>query len=64
MYTLEDVELFSRDLSNARSQGDGQHGTDQITHYYSSHPNYNRWSVIPRGANFEDRLKEPVIQTL
>ena len=33
-------------------------------HYYASHPDYNRWSVIPRGANFEDRLKEPVVRNL
>jgi putative glutathione S-transferase len=34
------------------------------THYYSSHPDHKRWSVIPRGANFEDRLKEPSVRNL
>jgi putative glutathione S-transferase len=28
-------------------------------HYYTSHPDLNRWSIIPRGNNFEERLKEP-----
>jgi len=28
------------------------------THYYTSHPNYNRWSVIPRGNNFVGLLQE------
>lgn len=29
------------------------------THYFTSHPNYNRWSIIPKGADFEAKLKEP-----
>lgn len=29
------------------------------THYYASHPMLNRWSVIPRGADFEKLLQEP-----
>ena len=28
-------------------------------HYYASHPNLNRWSIVPRGSNFESLLKEP-----
>jgi putative glutathione S-transferase len=32
---------------------------DQIKlHYYSSHPNLNRYSILPKGANFEEKLKE------
>lgn len=27
-------------------------------HYYTSHPALNKWSIIPRGANFEDLLKQ------
>ena len=33
---------------------------DQIkTHYYASHPDFNRWSVIPRGPNFMKLLEQP-----
>jgi putative glutathione S-transferase len=28
-------------------------------HYYTSHPTYNHFSVVPAGANFLERLKEP-----
>jgi putative glutathione S-transferase len=27
-------------------------------HYYASHPDLNRYSIMPKGANFEDKLKE------
>ena len=29
-------------------------------HYYTSHPSLNRWSIIPRGVDFEALLKQPV----
>lgn len=33
---------------------------DQIkTHYYCSHPDYNRFSIIPKGPNFEAMLLDP-----
>jgi len=28
-------------------------------HYYSSHPDLNKWSVVPRGADFIKLLEEP-----
>ena len=28
-------------------------------HYYTSHPDLNRWSIIPRGDDFEGKLKQP-----
>ncbi|KAL7527360.1 hypothetical protein ACHAWF_002149 [Thalassiosira exigua] len=28
-------------------------------HYYCSHPDYNRWSIVPRGPDFEKLLQEP-----
>jgi len=28
-------------------------------HYYTSHPNLNYYSIVPRGANFEELLKQP-----
>lgn len=32
---------------------------DQIKmHYFASHPNLNRWSIIPKGSNFVKRLEE------
>jgi putative glutathione S-transferase len=32
---------------------------DQIKlHYYASHPDLNKWSIVPKGANFEEKLKE------
>jgi putative glutathione S-transferase len=32
---------------------------DQIKlHYYASHPDLNRYSIMPKGANFEEKLKE------
>ena len=27
-------------------------------HYYTSHPNLNKWSIIPRGPDFESLLKQ------
>ena len=27
-------------------------------HYYCSHPNLNKWSIIPRGRDFIQLLKE------
>eukprot|EP00542_Grammatophora_oceanica_P006377 CAMPEP_0194055804 /NCGR_PEP_ID=MMETSP0009_2-20130614/57953_1 /TAXON_ID=210454 /ORGANISM="Grammatophora oceanica, Strain CCMP 410" /LENGTH=347 /DNA_ID=CAMNT_0038704859 /DNA_START=137 /DNA_END=1180 /DNA_ORIENTATION=- len=33
---------------------------DQIkTHYYTSHPTLNHWSIIPKGADFVKLLNEP-----
>ncbi len=33
---------------------------DQIKmHYFASHPNLNRWSIIPKGSNFVKQLEEP-----
>ena len=33
---------------------------DQIkAHYYASHPDLNRWSIIPRGSGFVDLLEKP-----
>lgn len=33
---------------------------DQIKqHYYCSHPDLNRFSIVPRGTDFESTLKEP-----
>ena len=33
---------------------------DQIKmHYFASHPNLNRWSIIPKGPNFIKTLEEP-----
>jgi putative glutathione S-transferase len=30
---------------------------DQIKlHYFASHPDLNHWSIIPKGANFEEKL--------
>lgn len=44
-------------------QTEGVKGTvnmDQIKlHYYCSHPNLNRWSIVPKGNNFEAKLAEP-----
>jgi glutathionyl-hydroquinone reductase len=32
---------------------------DQIKlHYYASHPDLNKWSIVAKGANFEEKLKE------
>jgi putative glutathione S-transferase len=32
---------------------------DQIKlHYFASHPDLNKWSIIPKGVNFEGKLKE------
>ena len=28
-------------------------------HYFASHPNLNRWSIIPKGPNFLQKLQEP-----
>jgi putative glutathione S-transferase len=43
-------------------QMSGMKGTvnmDQIKlHYFASHPDLNKWSIIPKGANFEEKLKE------
>ena len=28
-------------------------------HYYASHPNLNRWSIIPKGRDFVQLLEQP-----
>ena len=29
------------------------------THYFTSHPTLNHYSIIPKGADFEEKLKQP-----
>jgi putative glutathione S-transferase len=50
---------YCRDMYQMPGVSDTVNMEQIKAHYYTSHPNLNRWSIIPKGADFESLLKQP-----
>mmetsp|Transcript_15201 Transcript_15201/g.20756 ORF Transcript_15201/g.20756 Transcript_15201/m.20756 type:complete len:242 (-) Transcript_15201:91-816(-) len=50
---------YCRDIYQMEGVADTCNMEQIKTHYYCSHPHLNKFSIIPRGGNFEELLKQP-----
>lgn len=57
--TTPSILNYMRDIYQTPGVADTVNMKQIKWHYYTSHPDLNRWSIIPRGADFMKLLEEP-----